>query len=182
MVLPRIDVWQIEIPQPPPSARMGASNDCVRALTSRREVRQCAWVAARMITGRILGCSPDELRVERTCLICGDPSHGKPRLIAVARQAPPDVSIAVAERLHRTASAACRRPTSNTRSAATAATSACGYTCAERLRAAAQDADLDGYDDRIGSAVRPSRRVRRSWPCAAVVAVEIDPRCGRSTV
>ncbi len=72
VIVPRIDVWQIEIPQPLSPSSSGAQNDRASRLTSRRDVRLGAWMVARMVAGRILGCSPDELCVERTCLICGD--------------------------------------------------------------------------------------------------------------
>lgn len=41
-----------------------------------------AWSLARRVLGELTGSDPRDVPITRCCLICGHPSHGKPRLLA----------------------------------------------------------------------------------------------------
>jgi 4'-phosphopantetheinyl transferase len=84
----RVDVWIVDLLQPISVV------DAVRAWLDDREIRSAAsrrddvlrnrYVVAhgavRAILGERLGVAPDAVEIERGCVHCGDPAHGRPEV------------------------------------------------------------------------------------------------------
>jgi phosphopantetheinyl transferase len=87
-----VRVWTIDLDQPPFVV------DALRALLDETETSEVAarrddtlrnryavaHGALRMILGATLNVAPDAVVIERSCLRCGDPAHGKPRVAGAA--------------------------------------------------------------------------------------------------
>ena len=55
-----------------------------------RDRSSTAWALVRTTLGELTGLAPSRLRFDRTCSLCGDAHHGKPRLL----DAPVEFSVA----------------------------------------------------------------------------------------
>jgi len=96
----RADVWLAEL-SPGEDVRAWALLDQAereRAGRFRSAADRWAYVSAhaqlRRILGRFLHEDPGRLSINRTCLICGDRAHGKPRLDGGAGMAGPSFNMA----------------------------------------------------------------------------------------